>query len=389
MKSLGLLSCLLLAGCLTEAPAPALVPVASPSGSSSAVPSGTVAQVQSPAGAVGSGTSPATLARGVFLMFPMNTDKAAYAAAVALIPSPAIAGCDLRAGWSTVEPAAGVFSWSAIDGLATACRAAGKVLSIGFYAGNATPGWELARVQTVHATIADTVGNTCQAVNLPVPWDATFRADWAALQTAAAAHLASTGALPWVSQVKLSGMNVLDEQLNFGKVNASCPNANGNAQWAAAGLTLGLIEESATALWGSTEAAFPRSVGVLEPQSVVSFAELDGKTALADIQAVIALERGTLASFKVEWTGLTTGQAPPAWWSAGDIVQGAERLAGHEGNPCGTVSPVPCTLAIWQGLLTTAPVSQASALEVWSGDFAPAGFGDAIGAANTAMLTAQ
>jgi hypothetical protein len=153
---------------------------------------------------------------------------------------PGIAGVFVRLEWDDVEPAPGVFDWSALDREADAAVAHGKWFSVAIKAGDhGTPGW-LPEVGAPLVAFRDHGVNQegCgEVVHLGLPTDPVYEERWLAVLSALGDHLRSRA--DWwraLASVKVSGANFESAENHLPK---SCdPGCTCNPEiWAAEGYT--------------------------------------------------------------------------------------------------------------------------------------------------------
>ena len=148
---------------------------------------------------MGNVPAPSALAAQAFALMDAGDGAAAFDAHLALT---AVDGIAVRTSWQTLEPARGIYDWTAVDAAASAAASHGKKFGLhvlsSVYA--PAPAWVLAEgAQSYSYQVPGAL-----AVTDPLPWDPTYLAEWAAFLSAMAAHLEATGALPRLQYLSVS-----------------------------------------------------------------------------------------------------------------------------------------------------------------------------------------
>jgi hypothetical protein len=110
--------------------------------------------------------------RGLYAVLAHNAS-----AKPATLANPNLDGIVARTYWKDVEPAAGQYNWTFLDGQVAAATARGKRFVLLVLPGAFVPDWALQNVQTAQfmATYGFINGQT---ITLPMPWDPTYLKRW-------------------------------------------------------------------------------------------------------------------------------------------------------------------------------------------------------------------
>jgi PKD repeat protein len=154
-------------------------------------------------------------------------------------------GVLLRTEWNVVEPTAGTYNWSYLDGQVAAAAASGKKVSLVVKPGANTPTWVYAG-GAVSFSYTDPKSGLPAA--MPLPWDPVFLADWTQFIQALGVRYGSWAAL---TQVKVTGINMSSEETNL-------PNTSTDTtDWQAAGYTRVKVENAWQTIADAYSQAFP------------------------------------------------------------------------------------------------------------------------------------
>jgi hypothetical protein len=110
--------------------------------------------------------------RGIYAVLAHNVG-----AKPATLANPNVDGIVVRTYWKDVEPGAGQYNWSFLDGQVAAATASGKRFVLVVLPGAFAPNWALQGAQTAlfQATYGFINGQT---MTLAMPWDPTYLARW-------------------------------------------------------------------------------------------------------------------------------------------------------------------------------------------------------------------
>lgn len=178
--------------------------------------------------------------RGVFSLG--NPDKPVPEA---VFTNPRVDGVALRVNWKTTEPARGAYNWNYLDKHVAAAAAAGKTVSLSVQAGSVTPDWVYGAGAAAF-TFTDGEGKH----TIPVPWDATFLANWQRFVQALGSRY---GGNPAVVLVKITGVNATTPETMLPHTPADVTN------WQQIGYTRGKVAAAWQACADSFARAFPRT----------------------------------------------------------------------------------------------------------------------------------
>jgi PKD repeat protein len=189
-----------------------------------------------------------------------------------VLSNPYVDGFAVRASWSFIEPAPGVYNWAYLDSVINAVTAAGKKVSLSIRAGVDTPSWVYAAGARSFSFV-DSSGPAAQT--MPIPWDPVFLTQWTNLIQQLGARYASNPAL---TQVKITG-------INYGTAETLLPISQGGtasngtttwnltndvANWQAAGYTRLKVESAWQTMADAWAKAFPNQqlAAILAPNNL-------------------------------------------------------------------------------------------------------------------------
>jgi len=157
-------------------------------------------------GCCGAGTA-ATRPHGVFALVDLDSTWQTDT-----YRDPAVAGVTLLATWTDLEPAAGQFTWGALDTQVAAAAHAGKQVALEVTPGVFSPAWVYAQgaAKFNFTWTLDWGFPKCSTVGTPVPWDPVYGAAWKGFIAAFGAHYASN---PAVVMVKMVGVDAQTAEL--------------------------------------------------------------------------------------------------------------------------------------------------------------------------------
>lgn len=115
-------------------------------------------------------------------------------------------GIYLRFDWRDIEPRAGQYAWDVIDRQLALVQQARKKASVSIRAGAYSPDW-LRRLgaEFIHTKVApERQKDFCEDLNVPVPWDATFLAQWVEFIKAFGQRYHTH---PAISSIKITGIS--------------------------------------------------------------------------------------------------------------------------------------------------------------------------------------
>jgi PKD repeat protein len=178
---------------------------------------------------------------------------------VGILTNPYVDGYAVRATWSFLEPAPGVYNWAYLDGMINAVASADKKVSLSIAAGINTPAWVYA-AGAQSFTYVDTSSPTVQTI--PVPWDSTFLTQWTGFIQQLGARYASN---PAIAQVKITGIAIdtaetmlplsTGQSVTYG--GKTWKTTNDVADWLAAGYTRTKVENAWQTIADAWSKAFP------------------------------------------------------------------------------------------------------------------------------------
>jgi hypothetical protein len=198
---------------------------------------------------------------GVYALTPLNPSTSQIPHAV--LTNPAVDGIALRVGWSVLEPNANAFQWGEIDNVIALATSYGKTVSISVEAGIESPAWVYADGAQSFKFVWNLPWGPaqCTVVSIPVPWDEVFQAKWGQF---VAAFGARYGSNPYVSMVKLTGLNSSTEETWLANSTAGTPINGGRCRamndvqnWRNIGYTRAKVESAWLAMANDFDRAFP------------------------------------------------------------------------------------------------------------------------------------
>ena len=305
-----------------------------------------------------------------------------------MLTNPAVDGIALRVGWSVLEPNANAFQWGEIDNVIALATSYGKTVSISVEAGIESPAWVYADGAQSFKFVWNLPWGPaqCTVVSIPVPWDEVFQAKWGQF---VAAFGARYGSNPYVSMVKLTGLNSSTEETWLANSTAGTPINGGRCRamndvqnWRNIGYTRAKVESAWLAMANDFDHAFPNKqfAAMLVPGGfppIDSYGNLIPK-ASCDYQVSTDILNDGLTDygpgvFVAQNNGLSN-----TWiWSV--MVNTAPK--GETGfqmtSPLGSKLPQAINLALQ---------SSASFLEIYDGDLTTPSLQPAIQRAHIAML---
>ncbi len=112
---------------------------------------------------------------GVYCSCPPTTGSGNGSVLPAVAAKAYVKGILVRVGWKDLEPNAGTYNWSLVDGQISAANIYGKKISLAIGSGPNSPPW-------LYAAGASSLSFTLPfSGSIPVPWDSTFLHYWTRL----------------------------------------------------------------------------------------------------------------------------------------------------------------------------------------------------------------
>lgn len=216
--------------------------------------------------------------RGIYVYsYPRFVENGDYERAMAV---KGVDGAAVVLQWAEIEPKKDVFDFTELDRRVQLARSHGLAIELAILAGGGAPDWLYARAPAgVGARRLDFVfshhggsGHTLPVTMAP-PWDAAYVGAFAAMLAQVADHLGKTGALPYVSVAKLTGINTDTDEI---RLPDETPESTGNrsvtdaiSTWRSAGYRPALVVEAMRRVAAAWARAFPGVWKVLPiiPQS--------------------------------------------------------------------------------------------------------------------------
>ncbi|HUX35216.1 MAG TPA: beta-galactosidase [Gemmatimonadaceae bacterium] len=147
----------------------------------------------------GSATAPAAPAVAVASgqVFALMDPGASASTLQAYAALPSVDGLAFRVLWSSLEPAAGTYDWTALDTALAVARRQGKTITIHVApSAGGLPGWLGSLGMRSYSYVGPQGPRTD-----PVPWDSVYLARYRAFVTAMGAHVRATGNMELVASV--------------------------------------------------------------------------------------------------------------------------------------------------------------------------------------------
>ncbi|MDO8413407.1 MAG: hypothetical protein Q7S51_06440 [Gallionellaceae bacterium] len=115
----------------------------------------------------------------------------------------AVDGIAVRANWSALETASGVYDWTIVNNAVTAASVAGKKVTLHILpTGTSTPAWLYSSASAASYTY--TLPGASTSTTDPVPWDNIYLTRWASLINALADHLTASGVTAKIQAISIT-----------------------------------------------------------------------------------------------------------------------------------------------------------------------------------------
>ena len=119
----------------------------------------------------------------------MLTYNSGQTLSLAAFDNPNISGVALQIHWSDIEPTAGDPQWATLDALFARASATGKWVQLFIFPGFFSPSWAYPASDSAVFPLQYGPGHKRgEALPLPMPWDATYQANWLAFMQLVAAR---------------------------------------------------------------------------------------------------------------------------------------------------------------------------------------------------------
>ncbi len=219
-----------------------------------------------------SGSAQAPPPRGIFVYsYPRFVENGAYERAMAV---KGVDGAAVVMTWAEIEPKKDVFDFTEFDRRVRLARSHELAIELAILAGGGAPDWIYApapagvgaRRLTFVFSHHHGQGKTL-AVTMAPPWDAAYLSAFDTMLSHLADHLRQTGALPYVSVVKLTGINTDTDEIRLPN---ETPESTGNRSvtdavltWRSVGYRPALVAEAMREVAAAWASAFPGAWKVL------------------------------------------------------------------------------------------------------------------------------
>jgi hypothetical protein len=247
------------------------------------------------------GSAQAAPPRGIYVYsYPRFVENGDYERAMAI---KGVDGAAVVMKWAEIEPKKDVFDFTEFDRRVKLARAQGLAIELAILAGGGAPDWLYApapagvgarRLNFVFAH-HNGKGKTLPVTMAP-PWDDAYLTAFGTMLSQLADHLRRTGALPYVSVAKLTGINTDTDEIRLPN---ETPESTGNrsvtdavSTWRSVGYRPALVVEAMRGVAAAWARAFPGVWKVLPiiPQS--SFPPIgDGRQVVDERQAKLVVRR--------------------------------------------------------------------------------------------------
>jgi len=321
-----------------------------------------------------------------------------------LYTMPQVDGVVIRASWSNIEPAQGVYDWTLVDKELMRAIAAGKRVALSVTAGNQTPPWvfDLGVPKNIIVTGPHDGLDRCGPYNIPSPWDPVFLEQFTDMVRALSSHVRSVaGAYDALRMVKITGINQDTIELRLPASNGvgtgDCEVSNAIDIWQAAGYTPQNVLDAWRTIATAFGNAFPDkilTIDVLQNNDfppISNSGEIVKRTSPEYVDVKAAVVTDALARFPrrfaMQWDGLSTSTPAASVIDAGQrgAIVGWQTnlyLGNNGGTGCGSpgivkVPATPCDEAGYEAILQNGVNNQAKYLEIWLQNLEK--FPDAVG----------
>ena len=331
--------------------------------------------------------------KGIYVVTPLFPDRTL---SEGVISQKLIDGVYVRIPWSALEPARGQIDKDLLNKILAPVKRAGLKISLGIRAGSETPSWVYSvGARNIEFSYADRAGTTgsCRIITLPVPWDGAFLDAYDEMMRRLSGILKENNYYESVKIVKLTGINILTDELRLPSISKPRPDSclsPATSAWVKAGYTPNKIVQAWTHLALSVNSAFPDKVLSLNVIDTNDFPLVDEagvelrrgmedfkrrfedpkKTIIAAGLDLIGAER-----FAVQWQGLSSKKLSPVVLRAGRLgtLMGwqTNQFGGRRGSRCVSSNvqhSLPCGDETYGEIINNGVRAGASFIEVWESD---------------------
>ncbi len=240
-----------------------------------------------------SGSAEVAPPRGVYVYsYPRFVENGDYERAMAVA---GVDGAAVVMRWAEIEPKKDIFDFTEFDRRVALARSHGLAIELVILAGGGAPDWlyapppagvGLRRLNFVFSH-HNGEGKTVP-VTMPAPWDAAYVSTFGSMLSRVADHLRETGALPYVSVAKLTGINTDTDEIRLPN---ETPESTGNrsvtnavSTWRSAGYRPALVVEAVRGVAAAWARAFPGVWKVLPIIPLNSFPPIGERGQVVDGQ---------------------------------------------------------------------------------------------------------
>ncbi|MGE0683528.1 MAG: beta-galactosidase [Candidatus Binatia bacterium] len=268
--------------------------------------------------------------RGIYLVVPIRTPIVGGPAKVTkAAANPSVDGLYLMDTWAAVEPSSGQFDWSYLDRQIAEARKLGKKVSIGIWAGSASPQWIYENGAERFSTVVAIPRRRefCEPISLPIPWDPIFLAEQEKLIREMGTHFRDA---PDVVMIKVTSISYRTDELLLprergrevrGEAIADyrvCRYPDDISNWKRIGYTSGKVSDAFRHLMEQYNAAFPDKMLALMLgrdgfPSIGRVGESDPAAANLPVSTLLPIATGMLGDrFVMQVNNLRADQVEPA-----------------------------------------------------------------------------